>query len=69
MDIVLFAAIVSGECTGDYYCVYHEYMFAPPTSGVQVVRKYNPVEYFVFSGRKSSSEYMKGLNIYTGDTI
>ena len=67
MNIVLFAAMVSAECMWDY-CLYYEYMFSPPTSGVQVVRIDKTDEYLVFSGRKSSSQYMEGLNIFNSDS-
>ena len=67
MDILFFAALVSGECMMET-CVSYEYMVSPPTLGVQVLRIDKNSDYLVFSGRKSSSEYMEGLNIINFDT-
>ena len=69
MNSVLITIILSAKCFADSYLygVYYEYMFPPPTSGVQPFTIDRDDSYLLYSGRQSSSEYMIGLNRYIFD--
>ena len=68
MNIALLATIVSSQCIIES-CIYYEYLFPPPRSGVQAIFSEKDRKHFIFSGRKSSTEYVEGLSIFTRDPV